>query len=497
MNIMVFTYKECYNDPVNTVLNRIADLYEDGKMLRSKDFSLFIISDVPYLLPFGQGIADLKRGVQINSTGVYLWNLLESEHTEEELLSHYAAHYEIPESELPQARTDMQHFLRLLDCYGILNHTKISADSDLAALPELYSVTNRYSGSPFLHENNPAESTWLTRAALSEIIPHVNSPITHQNIVQRYLSVGGLTLLLRGPEEAFSSEFDAFEIFPDCHSASTDIAQGHTLPPARADVPRDNSLHADQTVIIEEHLSHQRPESRILLQTPELVVMESTSLFIFLFPNTPGIHEAHLTKDGRRALYYCMCPPYTDSFRLDLFHAIRHSFLYLAQLHGMIVLHSASLLYQNRAWLFSGHSGAGKSTHTNLWKELYGVLLINGDLNLLSVEGGQPVVHGLPWCGTSGIADTHSYPLGGIFLVKKSLQNYAEIPDCSHAQLLVAQRLISPGWTEALMRTNLRLVASITPHILVCRLYCTKSPEAAGVAKQAVDAYLADSLTDT
>ena len=36
---------------------------------------------------------------------------------------------------------------------------------------------------------------------------------------------------------------------------------------------------------------------------------------------------------------------------------------------GMFALHSASLLYLEKAWLFSGPSGMGKSTHTALWKK--------------------------------------------------------------------------------------------------------------------------------
>ena len=85
---------------------------------------------------------------------------------------------------------------------------------------------------------------------------------------------------------------------------------------------------------------------------------------------------------------------------------------------------------------FSGHSGMGKSTHTNLWKEQFGTKIINGDLNLIGWSNGEqanigqsvdkpgskghPIVYGMPWCGTSGIASTKSYPLGGIVLLGRS-----------------------------------------------------------------------------
>lgn len=391
-------------------------------MKRNSVFSLFNIAGTPYLLPFGQGIADHKRGVQINDTGIFIWELLKEDHTEEELLSLYASHFEFSDSELPQAEADLHQFLQMLSGYGIIYYNK--TDFDIS--------------------NDPT-------------------------VTKRYLSIGSLTLLLCGPKEAFTQEFDAFEI----PSASND----------------SGSFHVDQTITVVNRAPSCHPGGTALLLNSELEVIQGDSHYRFLFPAAEGIYEAHLSIDGTDACYYCH-PPYTEGLRHDLFHAIRLSFLYLAQQHDMLVLHSASMLYRDRAWLFSGHSGAGKSTHTNLWKQLYDIHLINGDLNLLSMEDEQPMVHGLPWCGTSGISDTRSYPLGGIILVKKSSTNRADLLSNDKAQLLVNQRLISPGWTEAMVQKNLHLIAEIAPNILICRLYCTKEPEAAETCKQTIDGYL-------
>lgn len=380
----------------------------------------------------------------------------------------YAAHYEIPDSQFPQLKADLQQFLHMLDSFGMLHQSDSLTCS--STVPESVDCDT---------ENIPVPDTGNNHTSTDHANKQGKAEVssTHTNTVRRYLSIGGLTLLLSGPAEAFSQDFDAFEIFPDS-------------APAPADATATcNALPVNQTVTVTDHAPGTRPESKILLKNHELTVMENDLQYIFLFPAAQGICEAHLTKDGADARYYC-CPPYTETLRQDLFHAIRLSFLYLAQLHDMMVLHSASLLYRDRAWLFSGHSGAGKSTHTNLWKELYGVPLINGDLNLLSMENGCPTVHGLPWCGTSGIVDIHSYPLGGILFVRKAQQNHISTLDASHAQLLVTQRLISPNWTESMLRKNLCLVAELAPHILICRLHCTKEPEAAETAKQAVDDYL-------
>lgn len=418
-------------------------------MQRSKNFSLYTISGVPYLLPFGQGIADLKRGIQINDTGAWIWNLLDRERTEDELLSLYASYYEVTDSQLPSLKTDLQQFLSILDAFGMLDRSD-PAGSDAISGPDAapaWDISDDSADSDRILEQDATDA------------------------VQRYLSIGSLTLLLCGPGKAFCQGFDAFEIFP-----------GSVIP-------------VDQTVTVTLQAPAESVTGRVLLKNRELTVMENDSQYIFRFPNAPEIRLASLTKDGSEACYYCR-PPFTEAFQQDLFHAIRLSFLYLAQLHDMIVLHSASLLYRDRAWLFSGHSGAGKSTHTNLWKECYHVPLINGDLNLLSMENGHPMVHGLPWCGTSGIVDTRSYPLGGILFIKKDPRDYIVDLDDSHAQLLVSQRLISPTWTETLLQKNLRLVGELAPHILICRLHCTKTPEAAETARHAIDTYLAGEHTD-
>lgn len=416
-------------------------------MYRNGEFSLFKIAGVPYLLPFGQGIANHKRGVRINDTGIYLWELLKEDLSEEEILSRFTARYGNSGAEPSELEADLSQFLQMLRRYGIV-------------VNKSQEVSNGSGNCLTISEACAAPAASPRREAAPQVSPYtfdIPCPDRHS------LRIGGLTLMLRGPQSVFSPEFNAFEI------------------PAAS--------HVHQTVTVTEQIPPPPHDGRMLLQDKELIVWESDLQYVFHFPAAPGIRQARLTKDGRDACYYC-CPPYTDAFRQDLFHAIRLSFLYLAQLHHMAVLHSASLLYRDRAWLFSGHSGAGKSTHTNLWRELYHVPLLNGDLNLLSIEDGMPIVHGLPWCGTSGISDTASHPLGGILLVKKASENHCVSLSDDKARLLVSQRLISPSWTETLLRKNLDFAEALAPHILIRRLYCTKNRDAAETAKKAIDDYL-------
>ena len=52
---------------------------------RQKGYVLKKIADTVYLLPYGQNIADQKRGLILNETGEFIWNYLEVEKTIEEI----------------------------------------------------------------------------------------------------------------------------------------------------------------------------------------------------------------------------------------------------------------------------------------------------------------------------------------------------------------------------------------------------------------------------
>ena len=380
-------------------------------MRQNNGFLLKEIAGVPYLLPYGQMMADRKRGMQINATGAYLWKLLEQDRTMEELLTLSASYYEVSEEDLEEFRNDIQSFVKQLIAYGIvIDEPSINTSTDCLTL-----------------------------------------------------SIGGLNIQLQGLADAFPTGFQPFAI--------------------------DNSTNIHQKIILTPCLTPVRKNGTLLIRNEELVVMENTEEYILLFPSSNHIVEIHLSLDGSHVLCYCL-PPYDDQFHYDIFHALRLTYLYLAQKKGMIALHSASLLYRNKAWLFSGHSGMGKSTHTNLWKELYEITLLNGDLNLLDFQNDQPVVHGIPWCGTSDICTVETVPLGGIILLNQAPFDKIEELSEDRKQLLVSQRLISPAWTAHLFERNMEIVENIVSKIIICKLHCTKEPSAAEVMKAYIDRYL-------
>ena len=311
------------------------------------------------------------------------------------------------------------------------------------------------------------------------------------------LEIAGMRIALYGSRELISSQLDAF--LKDCSSA-----QGKSKSELQTEshIKMQIKMPVQMQIEILQRTTSFHPNGKTLIRNEELVVCENEQGYIILFPSMNQIREAHMTSDGRFAQIYVKGVD-KEKTKEELFHAIRHFFLFFAQRQGFFAIHSASILYRDQVWLFSGHSGMGKSTHTNLWKEQFGTKIINGDLNLIGWSNGEqtnigqsvdkpgskghPIVYGMPWCGTSGIASTKSYPLGGIVLLGRSDNDHFESLTNDQKIVRVMQRMISPVWTEDMLETNLKCSAKLAKEVPIYYLLCTKEPSAAYVMKARID----------
>ncbi len=280
------------------------------------------------------------------------------------------------------------------------------------------------------------------------------------------LKAGPLRVELRGETEFFHPDFASFLVMPD---------DGRT---------------ADQTVTVTELAPPDHAGLTCLLQNSELEVYSGDSRILLRFPTMPDISACALSPDGTEAVFYVRRIDEMDELRSSLFHAIRHAVLYTAQRRGLFVIHAVSVLYRDRIWLFSAPAGTGKSTHAKLWQSLFGVPVINGDLAMLSVSEHGPVFHPLPWCGTSGIAADETHPLGGVIFLKRGLENSAAVLAAESRQLRLANRLISPVWTQAQLEDNLAFADTLSARTPVWELTCTPEPGAALCIKAVIDRYL-------
>lgn len=153
---------------------------------------------------------------------------------------------------------------------------------------------------------------------------------------------------------------------------------------------------------------------------------------------------------------------------------------HLLRFQGML-LHASAVAMDGMAYLFSGPSGMGKSTHTRLWQQQFGAAaqVFNDDKPALRLLDGHWYAYGTPWCGKDGINQNRKVPLGGICFLKRSDENRMRRLSAAEAvPLLFGQtiyRLQKPENALRLMDT----VDALVRRIPIFELECLPDPEAA------------------
>lgn len=159
----------------------------------------------------------------------------------------------------------------------------------------------------------------------------------------------------------------------------------------------------------------------------------------------------------------------------------------LLDFSGMM-LHSSAVAYNGKAYLFSANSGTGKSTHTSLWRRVFGeehVRIVNDDKPAIRYEDGGWFVYGTPWSGKTMLNANLRYPLGGICFIERGTEN--EI--CPYGDKDLAARFIGQTSVPADAGRVLKLmtlVDQVIREVPVWKLRCNMDPEAAIVSYEAM-----------
>ena len=103
--------------------------------------------------------------------------------------------------------------------------------------------------------------------------------------------------------------------------------------------------------------------------------------------------------------------------------------------HGGFYLHASAVVLDGKAYLFSGTSGMGKSTHTRLWQSTFGpgARVINDDKPALRLIDGVWYAYGTPWCGKDGINLNEKAPVAGVCFLKQAPHNAIRRLDAQEA----------------------------------------------------------------
>lgn len=149
--------------------------------------------------------------------------------------------------------------------------------------------------------------------------------------------------------------------------------------------------------------------------------------------------------------------------------------------YGGFYLHSSAVVLDGKAYLFSGPSRVGKSTHTRLWQQVFGTgaRVINDDKPALRRIDGVWYAYGTPWCGKDGININEKAPLAGVCFLKQASENRMRRLDPFEATRKLLGQTIYKLKTADMLDTVLQTLDAFVKEIPVYELENCPVPDAA------------------
>ena len=152
-----------------------------------------------------------------------------------------------------------------------------------------------------------------------------------------------------------------------------------------------------------------------------------------------------------------------------------------------LMLHGSTVAVDGYAYLFTAPCGTGKSTHTRLWREVFGdrAVMVNDDKPFLRITDEDVLACGSPWTGKHGLGSNVSFPLKGICILSRGLKNRIRSLAPEEAADFLRSQCFVPEDEEKAGRA-LELLGRIIRMVPLWQMECTKEPEAAVTAYQAM-----------
>lgn len=142
-------------------------------------------------------------------------------------------------------------------------------------------------------------------------------------------------------------------------------------------------------------------------------------------------------------------------------------------------LHSSAVAVDGSGFAFTGPCGAGKSTHSALWRQYFGTkaIAINDDKPVVKLIDGKAFVCGTPFSGKNDINANISVPLKGICVMNQAPENSIARLQSSEAMTVIMEQTLRPEEPEKIMAL-LDVLDKTLSQVPVYKLNCTKSFEA-------------------
>lgn len=212
-----------------------------------------------------------------------------------------------------------------------------------------------------------------------------------------------------------------------------------------------------------------------------------------IVPDGDGHLPLVMDMEHGSSLVYCTCGPASSLSPDNLKFALWIAYAFVGIPKQTVALHSSVIVCNDRAILFLGESGTGKSTHTKLWLEhIPGSKLLNDDSPVVRIEVDAtnqlvPFVYGSPWSGKGRCHLNERYPVVAFVRLQQYPGN--KITKLSKLEAFGA---LYPSFPPAFLKDDFfeeqicGIISNIIMTTPVYRLQCLPESSAAELVKTTV-----------
>lgn len=155
--------------------------------------------------------------------------------------------------------------------------------------------------------------------------------------------------------------------------------------------------------------------------------------------------------------------------------------------YDTILFHGSVIAVDGAAYVFTAKSGTGKSTHTALWRRLFGdrAVMVNDDKPLFHI-GDVVTAFGTPYDGKHKLSNKIAVPVKAVCILERASDNSIVKITRSEAYPMLVQQAYRPLDALAMQKT-LILIDKMADSVELYRLGCNMDPEAASVAYEGMN----------
>ena len=149
----------------------------------------------------------------------------------------------------------------------------------------------------------------------------------------------------------------------------------------------------------------------------------------------------------------------------------------------VLMTHGSTVAVEGKAYLFTARCGTGKSTHTRLWRQVFGhrAQMVNDDKPFLRIGADGVLACGSPWSGKHGLDTDITVPLQGICILERGRENRIRRISPEEALPMLLHQSYCP--LEPGKRSRFEgLVGVLADKVPLWHMYCNMDPSVAEVS---------------